>query len=80
MNGWMRAVSGSSMRCRPKSRGKPYLSFKVSSLRGLSCCLTALMREATMVESTLWVAHIEDTEGSRAVGLRMIVGTKLLRS
>lgn len=33
-----------------------------------------------MAGSTLWVAHIEDTEDSRALGSRMMVGTKLTRS
>lgn len=33
-----------------------------------------------MVESTLCVAQIEDAEDSRALGSRMIVGTRLVRS
>lgn len=33
-----------------------------------------------MAESTLWAAQIEDTEDSRALGSRMIVGTRLVRS
>lgn len=33
-----------------------------------------------MAESTLCVEQIEDTEDSRALGSRMIVGTKLVRS
>jgi hypothetical protein len=35
--------------------------------------------EAVTVESTLWAAHIEDTESS-ALGFCMIVGTKLAKS
>ena len=33
-----------------------------------------------MAESTLWLAQIEDTEDSKALGSRMIVGAKLVRS
>ena len=67
-------------RCRRQSQDEPHLSFRVSSPGSSSCLLTARTREATIAESTLWVAQIEATEVSKALGSRIIVGAKPARS